>query len=793
VVEMVIDERDRRAPFGMAGLRGVLGVVARRAGGVVLGVCAVVGLAGAVAPGVALALPEGRVYEMVSPPYKGGYGATYIDAVAPDGESVAYSSSGVFAGAPAGFPAQTVPEFSYLARRGASGWSSASLLPPDGLMSNIEGHQDLSSTLESTLAFGKLGPNSDIGGEEGTQAEFLLHSTSSLGTEGGWEDGGILETPKKKLTYPEYVGGSADLCRLLVGPGSLGGPGSLARSKEETLLPAPAGTVLTQLYEFDRGCGGEPVSLRFVEVNNAGKLINPSCEGDLGVTNFASQDGVKEDGFGAVGADGGEVFFTANAEKGNCGSSHQLFVRLGGSRTLEVSRPLGSACVEVPCGGGGVAAARASADFAGASRDGSRVFFTTTASLVGEDRDEGRDLYMAVIGCPSGEGEACEPGETASMGVTSLVQVSHDSHAGEAAEVQGVVRVAPDGSRVYFVARGLLGEGANAEGLAPVKGADNLYVYERDARYPEGHTAFIADLCSGPGSSGVVEDLRCPADLSPSELLSERNDLGLWLETGSGEAQTAGMDGGFLVFSSYGQLTANDTDTARDVYRYDAESGVLERVSVGEGGFDANGNNDAFDAGIPGGLLYRSVREQYELNDRAVSEDGSRIVFTTSGPLSEDASNGLENAYEWHEGKVSLISTGSSIEPVDDVVISPSGRDVFFVTSQGLVPQDTDGAPDVYDARLEVPGEGFPAAAAPVKPCEGDACQGPLTNPAPLLVPASVVQAPGGNFPTAPAATVQPKMKSKTVKGAVKCKKGFVKKHGKCVKKAKQSTKTGRK
>ena len=62
--------------------------------------------------------------------------------------------------------------------------------------------------------------------------------------------------------------------------------------------------------------------------------------------------------------------------------------------------------------------------------------------------------------------------------------------------------------------------------------------------------------------------------------------------------------------------------------------------------------------------------------------------------------------YEWHEqpggeGSVSLISGGSAEAPVEDVVISPSGEDVFFTTTQGLVPQDTDGAPDVYDARLE--------------------------------------------------------------------------------------------
>jgi hypothetical protein len=240
------------------------------------------------------------------------------------------------------------------------------------------------------------------------------------------------------------------------------------------------------------------------------------------------------------------------------------------------------------------------------------------------------------------------------------------------------------------------------------------------------------------------------------------------------------------VFSSYGRLAAGDTDTARDVYRYDAQSEALERVSLGEEGYDANGNDDAFNAEIP---LRRFGQAQAndEQGYRAISEDGSRIVFETAGPLSPNAVNHLTNAYEWHkqagwsEGKVALVSTGSDEEPVGEqldgshlikeIMITPSGRDIFFLTTQSLVPQDTDGAEDVYDARL---GEGFPAGPAGPKACEGDACQGPLTNPAPLLIPGSVPQPPGENVPPPPPA---PKKKA-----SVKCAKGKKLSHGKCVK-----------
>src|SRR5580658_4266463 len=39
--------------------------------------------------------------------------------------------------------------------------------------------------------------------------------------------------------------------------------------------------------------------------------------------------------------------------------------------------------------------------------------------------------------------------------------------------------------------------------------------------------------------------------------------------------------------------TSDDTDSAKDVYRYDAGTQRLERVSVGENGYEANGNGEA--------------------------------------------------------------------------------------------------------------------------------------------------------------------------------------------------------
>ena len=610
---------------------------------------------------------------------------TVLRAVAPDGESVVFQSLGAFAGSLTDVPAANY----YVARRGVSGWTTAPTIAPAALSPEGALQTDFSATLELSLSGVPLGPNHENavirGGTE--EYEFLLHGLALPYTAASFEVAAGMVFKAGNGGY-HYLGGSPDFSHILFD--DIGQPGPLLPEAERS----------GAIYDLEtQSLGGAPL-LMLVALDNAGKMIDPSCEVELGAR---SGKGSK---LNAVAADGGEVFFTA--------CSGQLYGRVARSRTLELAKGQ-------------------PAEFQGASEDGSKVFFTTGAPL---------DLYMAQIGCPGGEEECVR--EPTAKEVTGLVQVSHG---GEPAEVQGVVALAPDGSHVYFVARGVLG-GSNREGASPVKGADNLYVYDSASGGPP---VFIADLCSASGLSGGAEDLRCQSGLH------ESYDTGLWTSPepeaqvnvcsrlSASECVGERETGRFLVFSSYAQLTADDTDTAKDVYRYDAASGSLERVSAGEGGTDANGNNDSFDATIAkSSEQIGQVYLQHGLNSRAISEDGAWIVFDTAEPLSPAAANGLANAYEWHgggsgEGRVSLVSTGSSSQAVEDVVIGSGGGDVFFATTQGLVPQDTDGQLDVYDARL---GGGFPQPPAGTRPCSGDACQGPLTNPAPLLVPGSVSQAP---------------------------------------------------
>jgi hypothetical protein len=674
---------------------------------------------------------------MVSPVYKGGYGANEIEALSVDGESVAFGSLGAFAGASSSPAAANV----YLARRGGSGWSTIPLMPPASIAPWVAiktAAYDFSPTLDTSLTFTKLGANYGAA-FPGFEGEYLLHPTALPDNAAGFSLAGqtLITVDKKSLGENPNYAPSADFSHIV-----------LATASNERLLDqAPSAERVKGLYDMTVSGPGAP-SLKLVALKNNGELIDRYCGAAIGTRVGQAS------GFNAIAADGAVIFFTTNANeaaKENCDGSEGLtfprpenpailYARLGGQRTLQISAPLAADCeVTAPCH----AAPQMRAEFVGADEAGSKVFFATSQPLVTGDRDSGNDLYMATIGCPPGR-EGCAVAERE---VTSLTQVSHDPIAGQAAEVQGAVVMANDGSRIYFVAHGVLTSGANAERRAPIDGADNLYVYDS----ANASTTFVADLCSGSNASGEAADSSCPATLTANQ--GGENDTSVW--SGGSQSETA-AEGRFLVFDSFARLAGGDSDARRDVYRYDAVTGTLDRVSVGEAGYDANGNSSGpnADAHLPeaagrGPAVAAALKDHARLGSRAVSEDGSRIIFVSAEPLSSRAINGLANAYEWHkepgwsEGRVSLVSSGNSTEPVSNAVISPSGRDLVFVTSQGLVQQDTDGAPDVYDARL---GGGFPAVQAPAQPCSGDACQGPLTNPAALLVPGSVSQAPGENL-----------------------------------------------
>ena len=340
-------------------------------------VCFAVAAATAFTAAPALALSEGRVYEKVSPDFKGGYGVLGVAGVEPGGEAVAFTSFGVFAGEPSDAAANA-----YEAVRSGPGWSTVALMPAASF-AREPAVRGFSPSLDASLW--ELNSGASHSGELSSELQFATHLPSAPDAQAGFQDIGppsrSLGNFKKPFVPGEPVdkfteGFSADLCHVIVD------------TAEVALLPEAVGAA-GQLYDI-AGCGVVP-GIRMVAVTNGGSLLSSDCSPSLGETGA--------DKFNAVSADGSVVYFEVPLPSDStCEFSHknQLFVRLGGDRTLEVSRPLGEACAEVPCPGAG---ARAPARFWGASEDGSRVFFTTTAPLT-DGTDTSSNLYMAKVGCP---------------------------------------------------------------------------------------------------------------------------------------------------------------------------------------------------------------------------------------------------------------------------------------------------------------------------------------------------------------------------------------------------------
>jgi hypothetical protein len=154
----------------------------------------------------------------------------------------------------------------------------------------------------------------------------------------------------------------------------------------------------------------------------------------------------------------------------------------------------------------------------------------------------------------------------------------------------------------------------------------------------------------------------------------------------------------------------------------------------------------------------------------SVTDDG-RFFFTSSSRLVAADVNGVNDVYEFKDGKASLVSPGNAPFPATFADISGDGSDVFFTTQQKLVGRDNDDSVDIYDARI---GGGLPAQSPPPpQECLRDDCKAtPGAGPELPFGGSEALSGPGNVTP--------PKRKhcgkgkrAKKVKGKVRC----VKKH----------------
>jgi hypothetical protein len=297
-----------------------------------------------------------------------------------------------------------------------------------------------------------------------------------------------------------------------------------------------------------------------------------------------------------------------------------------------------------------------------------------------------------------------------------LTDLSPD--AGGSPGIEGVVGTGEEGLSVYFVASGALATRASL-------GANNLYLSHAGA------ITFIAALSNEDGGDWAQGLEKRTARVTP--------------------------DGGYLAFMSHASLTGYDNIDANtgvadtEVFVYDARAESLSCASCNPSGARPIGP-----AEVPTGLNPDYI-------PRYISEDGQRVFFDSSDAL-PGATNGMQNVYEYENGAVNLISSGTSDDNSTFADASADGDDVFFTTRAQLVPEDQDESSNMYDARVD---GGFPAAPPPPPPCTGEGCRGPLSAP-PVAVGISTETSGAASEEAASQPAAKPKPKRRSGKSKAK-------------------------
>jgi hypothetical protein len=179
------------------------------------------------------------------------------------------------------------------------------------------------------------------------------------------------------------------------------------------------------------------------------------------------------------------------------------------------------------------------------------------------------------------------------------------------------------------------------------------------------------------------------------------------------------------------------------------------------------------------------------------SDDGEVVVFWTEEGLIPADTNGGLDVYAWNHGELELITR----KAIPDAKPNPSagtvadGSTVFFYTAASEVPSDQNSADDVYAARI---GGGFPTAEGTFITClSGAECKAAAAPVAAPVNPGSATLVGPGNPPLQQAKSCR---KGKVRKGGkcvnkrpAKCRKGKVRKGGKCVKKKAAKCRKGKK
>jgi hypothetical protein len=339
-----------------------------------------------------------------------------------------------------------------------------------------------------------------------------------------------------------------------------------------------------------------------------------------------------------------------------------------------------------------------SADYAGASKDLRRIFFSTEEQLLAADHDDRQDLYMRE-GSKTTLVSSSRP-----RAIVALVGVSDDGHRAFLGSEERLTRTDTDGSYDDFVwhdgklrqvsigphggngphdARGTTGAGLLANSpdgrRAWFHTGERLTADDHDDYFDlyENHDGRTTRVSTGPrGGNG-------PFDSG----LSDNTDH--WDTTGDFARIAAG--GRRVYFRSWERLTPDDHDRSSDIYV--REGGRTTLLAGGRGGETKGfGGVGLVGISVDDRRVFVSSPERLTADDRDRSIDifevaGGHIRRLTKGPRggNHDQPFGYEAGYR--------------VRPTDAFYagLSPDGTRLFFASGERLTADDRDKRRDIYE------------------------------------------------------------------------------------------------
>jgi hypothetical protein len=370
--------------------------------------------------------------------------------------------------------------------------------------------------------------------------------------------------------------------------------------------------------------------------------------------------------------------------------------------------------------------------YAGMSSDGSKVFYATKDKLLAADEDTSADLYEADVGAGGGPATLNLVSATAAAPAPGNVDACDPASNADGNNWNAVGGASPNTCGVVAISGG--GGVASADGT--------IYFFSPEKLDGTGTLNDPNLFVVRPGSP-----VKRVATFEPSDPIvrnavkdSEVRRLGDFQVTPSGD---------YAVFSIVSPLTGFESHGQLEVFRYNAATQATTCASCASSQARPAGDATLSSHGL------------------SVIDDG-RVFFTTTESLVLRDTGEKKDAYEWTNGDARLISSGTS--PFDSGLLSVSadGQDAYFFTRDTFVKGDRNGTlMKIYDAREE----GGVFVIPPPFPCAAsDECHGPGSAQPPTRTVGSFAGSPANTSPN-------------------RCKKGKVKKRGKCVKKPRKQHK----